>query len=152
MRSILKARRLAAMVLSTALLPLCAGDALAQAGVEATVMVPAEAVQAVRLTEWTGCLQTRTHNQGKYCGDRGSYAVAVTNTCNVVVEAEVCFKRSDGTGSCGRESDLRPGQTQDFWTCHSSPVYKYLGCEHWRTRGRDAAKCSIMTHGARWRD
>lgn len=89
----------------------------------------------------THCLKAETFGQGKQCGDPTSYSVKVTNVCNATIEAEVCFKRLDGTANCGRESDLAPGKSHDFWGCQLTNTYKYLGCEHWKTRKES---CSMM--------
>lgn len=99
------------------------------------------ASSSVSSVDLTHCLKVQTFGQGKQCGDPTSYSVKVTNACKATVEAEVCFKRLDGTASCGRESNLAPGESHDFWGCQLTSTYKYLGCEHWKTRKES---CSMM--------
>ena len=93
----------------------------------------------------TGSLNADYTTSKLFIDEQAAESVPVTIAFSTgaldTVEAEVCFKRLDGTASCGRESNLAPGESHDFWGCQLTSTYKYLGCEHWKTRKES---CSMM--------
>jgi hypothetical protein len=94
---------------------------------------------------WTQCLRVRQADD-RSCGREDDFTVAVTNTCDAPVSAQVCFERKNGTGNCGT-NELNPGATRKFYTCSGTGHFKYIGCETWKSR---KGNCSIMTHNDKW--
>jgi hypothetical protein len=66
---------------------------------------------------------------GSNCGSSDSLQMKVKNNCGRDIYVQMCIERKDGKWSCGVNSSLHPGQTdQGFWTCHSTGRYKWAAC------------------------
>lgn len=66
---------------------------------------------------------------GDNCGSSDSLQINVKNRCSQRVYVKMCLERKDGKWSCGSDSTLDPGETNNgFWTCHATGDYKWSSC------------------------
>ncbi|WP_345984872.1 hypothetical protein WCX49_09585 [Sulfurimonas sp. HSL-1656] len=66
---------------------------------------------------------------GDNCGSSDSLSIKVTNQCNQRVYVKMCLEKKNGNWSCGSDSTLDPGETNNgFYTCHATGDYQWSAC------------------------
>lgn len=66
---------------------------------------------------------------GNSCGKPDSLQVKVTNRCSQTVYVKMCIEKKGGGWSCGSDSILKPGNTNNgFWACQATGNYRWDAC------------------------
>ena len=67
--------------------------------------------------------------RGTQCGSADSLQIKVKNRCSQKVYVKMCLEKKNGQWSCGSDSTLAPGKTNNgFWTCHATGDYQWSAC------------------------
>ncbi|HEU4718805.1 MAG TPA: hypothetical protein VFU15_13270 [Bacteroidia bacterium] len=77
--------------------------------------------------DYANCFVVSETKWGEQCGNPKSFKIKFRNTCDVKMDIKYALKQTDGTWSCGIESNVGPFQeTGDgAWACECTGDYKW---------------------------